>query len=206
MSGSTAIVIASSNPGKLRELRSLLPKKYALNMQSDFNVPPIEESGMSFIENAILKARNACRYTNKAALADDSGLEVDALNGKPGIHSARYAGPSASDEDNVMKLLEELEQVPREQRTARFHCAIAYLRHAKDPTPLICEGTWHGFIQQSPTGTGGFGYDPVFHVPTHHCSAAELDAETKNRLSHRGQALAKLLASLEQAAPHHPAA
>ena len=201
MSGSSAIVIASSNPGKLQEFVSLLPKEYSLKMQSDFNVPTIEESGESFIENAILKARNACHYTHIAALADDSGLEVDALNGKPGVYSARYAGLHTTDRANVEKLLQDLRHVPWQQRTARFHCAIAYLRHAEDPRPLICEGTWHGLIQESPSGSNGFGYDPVFYVPTHQCSAAELDAETKNRLSHRGQALTKLLAVLEQTTP-----
>ncbi len=167
-------------------------------MQTEFDVPPADENGLSFVENAILKARNACRHTDMGAIADDSGLEVDALDGRPGVYSARYAGADATDEQNVAKLLCALEQVPFEDRTARFHCVIAYLRRAQDPRPVVCEGTWHGFIQESPSGHNGFGYDPVFHVPTHGCSAAELDADTKNRLSHRGQALARLVAALDR--------
>lgn len=192
----TSIVIASSNPGKLKEFRSILPTNFTLKAQTEFGTPEIEESGKTFIENAILKARNASYFANLPAIADDSGLEVDALDGRPGVYSARYAGTEATDQDNVSKLLDELKHVPHEQRTARFRCVIAFMRHADDPRPLICEGTWQGFIQNEQTGHSGFGYDPVFYVPTHRCSAAELDAHVKNQLSHRGQALARLVAKL----------
>ena len=192
----SVIVIASSNKGKIKELNSLLPDKFILKAQSEFAIPQIEEIGKTFIENAILKARNASLFAKLPAIADDSGLEVDALSGKPGVYSARYAGPEATDQDNVDKLLDELKQVPYGQRTARFHCVVAFLRHADDPRPLICEGTWLGYIQTEPRGSNGFGYDPVFYVPTHKCTAAELDTKVKNQLSHRGQALAKLVEKL----------
>ncbi|MGC8732302.1 MAG: RdgB/HAM1 family non-canonical purine NTP pyrophosphatase, partial [Halothiobacillaceae bacterium] len=155
-----------------------------------------EETGLSFIENAILKARNAARHTGLAAIADDSGLEVDVLNGAPGIYSARYAGPGKGDAANNDKLLDALQGIPREARTARFQCVIAYLRHAEDPTPLVAQGTWEGRILEAPRGEHGFGYDPLFWVPTHECSSAELDAATKNALSHRGQAMRALLEQL----------
>lgn len=192
------IVLASSNPGKVREINQLLAG-LGLDVvpQTDFNVPEAEETGLSFVENAILKARNAARYTGHAAIADDSGIEVDALNGAPGIYSARYAGPGASDAANLEKLLADLTGVPEQNRGARFQCLMVYLRHAADPTPIICQGTWEGRILFAPAGRGGFGYDPVFFVPTHGCSSAELSAEVKNRLSHRGQALRKLVAALE---------
>ena len=192
-----AIVIASSNQGKIKEFRSLFPNNFILKAQSEFTTPQVEETGKTFVENAILKARNASLFANLPAIADDSGLEVDALNGRPGVNSARYAGPAASDQDNITKLLAELEGVPRPQRTAHFHCVIAFLRHADDPTPLICDGAWQGYIQTEPSGSYGFGYDPVFYVPTHKCTAAELDTEVKNQLSHRGQALAKLIQKLQ---------
>lgn len=192
----TEIVVASSNQGKIKEFRSLFPNNFILKAQSEFATPQIEEIGKTFVENAILKARNASLVANLPAIADDSGLEVDALNGRPGVHSARYAGLTANDQGNVAKLLDELEGVPHEQRTARFHCVIAFLRHADDPRPLICEGTWQGYIQTEPSGSNGFGYDPVFYVPTHKCSAAELDIEVKNQLSHRGQALTALVEKL----------
>ncbi len=193
------IVLASSNPGKVREINQLLA---GLNIevvpQSQFGVPDIEETGLSFIENALLKARNAAQHTGLPAIADDSGIEVDALNGAPGIYSARYAGVGASDQQNLDKLLEELKDVPQNLRSARFQCLMVYLRHAADPTPLICQGTWNGRILFEAQGINGFGYDPVFYVPTHDCSSAQLPPEVKNSLSHRGQALRKLLAALEQ--------
>jgi len=164
--------------------------------QSHYNVADAEETGLTFVENAILKARNAAQHTGLPALADDSGLEVDALHGAPGIYSARYAGPMASDAENLGKLLAMLKDVPEEKRGAHFQCVLVYLRHALDPTPLICQGAWEGRILTAPRGTSGFGYDPVFFVPSHACSAAELPAETKNVLSHRGQALRQLLAGL----------
>jgi XTP/dITP diphosphohydrolase len=195
------IVLASGNQGKLREFADLLAGSgIVICSQSGFGVPEAEENGLTFIENAIIKARNASRHTGLPALADDSGLEVDALNGAPGIHSARYAGPGGDNGPNVRKLLTALAGVPEGERTARFRCVIVYLRHAADPTPLICQGTWEGSILTEPRGSGGFGYDPVFLVPDHDCSAAELTPDTKNRLSHRGQALRSLLQAL--GSPH----
>jgi len=194
---SKTIVLASSNAGKVREFNQLLGDlQLEVVPQSQFNVADADETGLTFVENAILKARNAAQHTGLPALADDSGLEVDALHGAPGIYSARYAGPNASDTENLEKLLGMLKDVPGEKRGARFQCVLVYLRHALDPTPLICQGTWEGRILTAPRGTSGFGYDPVFFVPTHACSAAELPAETKNALSHRGQALRQLLTAL----------
>ena len=190
------VVLASGNPGKLRELQAILVKKdIHLVPQSDFKVSDVAETGLSFVENALIKARHACTETGLAAIADDSGIAVDALGGEPGIYSARYAGLSGPDTDvgNNAKLLSELDQVPESERTARFQCVIVYMRHEKDPMPLICEGTWEGRILFEEQGDNGFGYDPLFFVPTHGCSSAELDAEVKNSLSHRGQALRKLL-------------
>jgi XTP/dITP diphosphohydrolase len=160
-------------------------------------VPDAEETGLTFVENALLKARNAAAHTGLAAIADDSGIEVDALHGAPGIYSARYAGAGASDQANLEKLLAVLRDVPEAARTARFQCLLVYLRHADDPTPLICQGTWEGRILDAPRGENGFGYDPVFYVPTHDCTSAELPPEVKNALSHRGQALRKLVAALQ---------
>ncbi|MGE0370395.1 MAG: RdgB/HAM1 family non-canonical purine NTP pyrophosphatase [Gammaproteobacteria bacterium] len=191
------VVLASSNRGKLGEFSALLAGAgLGVVSQGELGVPDIEETGLSFVENAILKARNAAQHTGLAAIADDSGIEVDALNGAPGIYSSRYAGPGASDGDNVARLLRALAGVPAERRSARFRCLIVYLRHALDPTPLICQGTWEGRILFEPRGSNGFGYDPVFYVPTHDCASAELPPEVKNRLSHRGQAMALLLAAL----------
>jgi XTP/dITP diphosphohydrolase len=193
------IVLASSNPGKVREINQLLAGlSIEVVPQSQFGVPDIEETGLSFVENALLKARNAAQHTGLPAIADDSGIEVDALNGAPGIYSARYAGVGASDQQNLDKLLAELQDVPQNLRSARFQCLMVYLRHATDPTPLICQGTWNGRILFAAQGINGFGYDPVFYVPTHDCSSAELPPEVKNALSHRGQALRNLLAALEQ--------
>jgi len=191
------IVLASSNPGKVREINQLLAsQQIEVVPQSEFSVPEAEETGLTFVENAILKARNASRHSGLAAIADDSGIEVDALQGAPGIYSARYAGRGASDQDNLEKLLDALKDVPREQRTARFQCLMVYLHHAEDPTPIICQGTWEGSITLEPAGDNGFGYDPVFWVPSHGCTSAQLPPAEKNRLSHRGQALQKLLAAL----------
>lgn len=193
-----AIVLASNNAGKVREINQLLEGAgIRVVPQGDFGVPEADETGLSFVENAILKARNAAQHSGLPAIADDSGIEVDALHGAPGIHSARYAGPRASDADNVAKLLHALDSVPESERDARFQCVLVYLRHAADPTPLICQGTWEGRILRAPRGANGFGYDPVFFVPTHGCSAAELDSMVKNDLSHRGQALRRLRQLLE---------
>lgn len=189
------VVLASGNAGKLRELsRILLPLGLQLRSQSEFDVPEVAETGLSFVENAILKARAASAHTGLPAIADDSGLEVDALRGAPGIHSSRYSGEG--DEANNRKLLAALEGLPREQRGARFQCVIVYLRHAGDPTPVICQGTWEGYILDAPRGEEGFGYDPLFYVPDHDCSSAELPRELKNQLSHRAKACALLLEAL----------
>ena len=197
-------MLASSNPGKVREIHQLLAElDLDVEPQSVFGVDDAEETGLSFVENAILKARNAALHTGLPAIADDSGIEVDALNGAPGIYSARYAGVGADDQANLEKLLVGLANVEEARRTARFQCLMVYLRHAHDPTPLICQGTWEGRILFSPRGENGFGYDPVFYVPTHNCSSAELPPETKNALSHRGQALRKLLAALREAGIRH---
>ena len=182
-------VLASGNKGKLKEFGELLGEwQITLRPQSDFQVSDADETGLTFIENAILKARHAAQATGLPALADDSGLEVDALAGAPGIYSARYSGTHGDDAGHIDKLLNELKNVPDHQRTARFVCVLAALRHADDPRPLICEGVWEGTILQAPAGDGGFGYDPVFQVPDQGCSAAELPALVKNRLSHRGKA------------------
>jgi len=191
------IVLASNNPGKVRELNQLLAEQHIQVVpQAEHGVPEVDETGLSFVENAILKARNAALHSGLPAIADDSGIEVDALGGAPGIYSARYAGPGASDRANLERLLEDLRGIPEAERRARFQCLMVYMRHAEDPTPLICQGTWEGHILPEPRGENGFGYDPVFFVPEQGCSAAELPAEVKNRLSHRGQALRKLLAAL----------
>jgi XTP/dITP diphosphohydrolase len=187
------IVLATGNLGKVRELKAVLAN-FDLDImpQSAFNVPEAEETGLTFVENALLKARNAASHTGLPALADDSGLVVDALGGAPGIYSARYAGPGAGDRANIDKLLAKLRDVAAERRTARFVCALALLHHPADPTPLICQGSWEGIILTEPHGEGGFGYDPIFFVPTENRTAAELEPAIKNRLSHRGQALAQL--------------
>ena len=192
------VVLASGNQAKLRELRQMLTGTVELIPQRERGVEEIAETGLSFVENALIKARHACQQTGLPAIADDSGIEVDALAGAPGIYSARYAGVSgaAADKANNTRLLAELAGVPAAERSARFHCVIVYLRHAGDPVPLICQGCWEGSILFTGSGSNGFGYDPLFHVPTHQCSAAELPAEVKNTLSHRGQALARLLQCL----------
>jgi len=193
------IILASSNPGKVREINQLLADlDLQVKPQSEFGVADAEETGLTFVENAILKARNAARHTGLPAIADDSGIEVDALNGAPGIYSARYAGIGAGDRANLEKLLADLEDIPEAQRTARFQCLMVSLQHADDPTPLICQGTWEGRILFEPQGDNGFGYDPVFYVPTHDCASAELAPAIKNSLSHRGQALRQLVSILER--------
>jgi XTP/dITP diphosphohydrolase len=188
------IVLASGNQGKLREFAQLLaPLNIDIVTQSELDVIEADETGLSFVENAILKARNACDQTGLPAIADDSGIEVDALRGAPGIYSSRYAGLDASDEDNVQALLKALDGAPDGERSARFQCVLVFMRHAEDPTPLICQGTWHGQIMSEPAGEGGFGYDPVFFVPETDCSAAELSAQQKHAISHRGQAMRRFI-------------
>ena len=190
------IVLASSNVGKIREIQALLAA-HPIVAQSEFNVLDAEETGSTFVENAILKARNAALHCRLPAIADDSGLVVDALNGAPGVISARYAGIGASDRDNVDKLLRELDGVPDAQRTARFICVVVFMTDAQDPCPVIAQGVWEGRILDHTVGENGFGYDPVFLVPSHDCTSAQLPADVKNSLSHRGQALKTLTALIK---------
>lgn len=187
----TSIVLASNNPGKIREIQAILQNDKILP-QSEFSVPEVEETGLSFVENAIIKARNAAKHSKLPAIADDSGLVVDALNGAPGIISARYAGTRASDKANLNKVLREMQNVPPEHRTARFICVMAYMQHASDPTPLIAYGAWEGRILSQAIGQNGFGYDPIFWVEEYQCSSAELSPEQKNSISHRWRALQTL--------------
>ena len=194
------LVLASGNAGKLAELRELLGDRFTLHAQSEFGVGDADETGLSFIENAILKARHAARATGLPALGDDSGLCVDALHGAPGLYSARYAGTHGDSDANIDKLLREIDGIEDPARTARFVCVLALVRHADDPMPLVTEGRWEGRVLRARRGGNGFGYDPVFFSPLHGCSAAELPADVKNRDSHRGQALAALRERL-QAAP-----
>lgn len=191
------VVLATGNAGKVRELASLL-NDFGLDVvaQTELNVESVEETGLTFIENAILKARHAAQVTGLPALADDSGLAVDVLGGAPGIYSARFAGEDATDQQNLEKLLEELQDVPDGKRQAQFHCVLVYMRHADDPTPLVCHGSWPGVIARAPAGEGGFGYDPIFFVPSQGKTAAELTREEKSAISHRGQALKLLLEAL----------
>lgn len=192
----TRIVLASGNQGKLREFSAMFTEHFTdagveLIPQTELGVSDADETGLSFVENAIIKARHACEVTGLSALADDSGIEVDALKGAPGIYSARYSNDG--DQGNNDKLLRELADVPTEQRTARFQCVLVYMRHAKDPTPQVFQGSWEGSILTAPSGSEGFGYDPLFYVPSEHCSAADLSKEQKNKISHRGQAIQQLL-------------
>lgn len=187
------LVLASANPGKLRELRRILEDLgYDLHAQSEFGVSEAAETGTTFVENAIIKARHAAAHTGLPALADDSGIEVDALDGAPGVYSARFAGSDADDAANNALLVEKLREVPADARSARYRAVIVLMRHAADPSPLICEGSWEGMIQLQPAGDGGFGYDPYFYLPELGCTSAQLSADEKNRRSHRGQALAEL--------------
>ena len=191
------VVLASANPGKLRELQALLAGSgIEIVAQTDLGIEPVAETGLTFLENALLKARHAAARCGLAAIADDSGLEVDALDGRPGVRSARYAGPEASDADNIARLLADLALVAPEKRTARFRCVLVLVRSASDPAPLICEGVWEGCIKDSPTGANGFGYDPLFLVGDLGLTAAQLSPDLKNRLSHRGQALRRLVAAI----------
>ncbi len=188
------IVLASGNPGKLHEMRALLSDLAAEVLpQSQFQVPEAAETGLTFVENAILKARNAAKHTGLPAIADDSGIAVAALGGAPGIYSARYAGEGATDEDNLQKLLADTAELPEEKRAAAFHCVVVFLKRADDPTPLIAQGIWTGELLTAPRGKNGFGYDPIFWVPDYACASAELAPEIKNAISHRAQALGQLV-------------
>jgi XTP/dITP diphosphohydrolase len=197
------IVLASQNSGKIAEFQQILAsQQLRIVPQDECHVPEAAETGLSFIENAILKARNACEHSGLPAIADDSGLCVDYLQGAPGIYSARYAdqnvnGSNANFSANIEKLLKNLHEVPEEKRQAHFYCVIAFLRHAKDPEPLICQGRWTGRILNTPAGEHGFGYDPIFYVPTHACSAAELSQKIKNQISHRALALTQFIQAIK---------
>ncbi|MCP3868775.1 MAG: RdgB/HAM1 family non-canonical purine NTP pyrophosphatase [Gammaproteobacteria bacterium] len=196
---SERIVLASNNAGKVREINQLLTnKEIRVIPQREFEVPEVEETGLTFVENAIIKARNAALHSGLPAIADDSGIEVDALKGDPGIYSARFAGPGSSDEDNNQHLLKLMRSVPREERSARFQCVMVFMRHEKDPTPVICQGTWEGSLLTKPRGDRGFGYDPLFLLAEQGCTSAQLPSDQKNRLSHRGQALRQLLSILSK--------
>lgn len=199
ISSNLNLVLASGNQGKLAEFSQLLaPLGWQVQPQSNFNLPEAEETGLTFVENALIKARHAAKLTGLPALADDSGLEVDALKGAPGIYSARYAGTSATDVENNSLLLENLAGVAAEKRTARFWCVLAFLRWAEDPTPVIVQASWEGQILEASSGSGGFGYDPIFYVPSQQLTAAELSPEIKNQLSHRGKASQLLLTALQE--------
>ncbi|GLT17139.1 non-canonical purine NTP pyrophosphatase [Vibrio zhanjiangensis] len=191
------IVLATGNQGKVREMTDLIADfGFDVVAQSEFNVSEVAETGTTFIENAIIKARHAAKETGLPAIADDSGLEVDCLYGEPGVYSARYAGENATDRQNIDKLLAAMQNVPKAQRSARFHCVLVMMRHELDPTPIVCHGTWEGQILTEVRGQNGFGYDPVFFVPEENCASAELDPQRKKQLSHRGQALQKLFKQL----------
>ena len=193
----TKVVLASGNPGKLRELGVMLSGLgIEVLPQAQFRVPDVEETGLSFLENALIKARNAAAHTGMPAIADDSGIEVDVLGGAPGIYSARFAGAGATDEENLQLLIDRVREKDIERPTARFQCVITYLRSPEDAAPVIARGTWHGYIVTRPRGSNGFGYDPVFFVPEHGCTSAELPPEVKNRISHRGRAMQSLLEQL----------
>ncbi|MDY7116131.1 RdgB/HAM1 family non-canonical purine NTP pyrophosphatase [Halomonas sp. SSL-5] len=204
MTTTASLVLASGNPGKLREFEQLLgPLGLHIRPQSDFAVSEVVETGLTFVENALLKAREASRVSGLPALADDSGLEVDALDGAPGIYSARYAGEPKSDERNNARLLEALGEVPEGARSARYWCVLVHLRHPEDPVPRIVQCSWEGEILAHPRGEGGFGYDPLFWLPDQGMSVAELPAAEKNRLSHRGRALQALVEQFRQADGSH---
>jgi len=192
-------VLATGNQGKVKEMSELL-NSFSIEVlpQSQFNVPDVPETGTTFVENAIIKARHAAKITGLPAIADDSGLEVDFLNGQPGIYSSRFSGENATDQENIDKLLNKLEGITTEQRKARFQCVLVYMRHALDPTPIICQGTWDGSITETQDGTNGFGYDPIFWVESEKSTSAQLNKQRKAELSHRGRALTQLVALLQK--------
>lgn len=190
------IVLASGNQGKIREIQAMLAG-HPIVPQSEFNIEEVEETGKTFVENAILKARNAALHSRLPAIADDSGLVVDALNGAPGVISARYAGEGASDEDNLLKLVTALKAMEKQDFTARFICVLVFMEHAEDPYPVIAQGAWEGRIVLDAAGENGFGYDPVFWLDKFNCTSAQLSSEKKNELSHRGKALRSLVEQLK---------
>lgn len=192
------LVLATGNQGKVKEMADLLSDfGFEVEAQSAYQVSEVAETGTTFIENAIIKARHAAKQTGLPAIADDSGLEVDYLKGAPGIYSARYSGEEATDESNIEKLLNNMQGVPQKERTARFHCVLVLIRHADDPTPIVCHGKWEGEILTERSGSNGFGYDPIFWVPEAGCASAELEPSQKKQLSHRSKALQKLFTALK---------
>lgn len=199
MKSSNIIVLASGNKKKLNELSEILkPFNMNLKPQSEYQVEDAIEDGLTFVENAIIKARHACTITGLPSISDDSGIEVDYLKGKPGIYSARFAGENATDQNNLDKLLIELKGIPKQQRTARYQCIIVYMTHAEDPTPIICQGSWEGVILESEAGVGGFGYDPIFYCPQANKTAAQMSADEKSAISHRGKALKDFAATYQK--------
>lgn len=193
------VILASNNQKKLGELSSLLNDLgLELIKQGALNIPEADETGTTFIENSIIKAKHACELSGLPAIADDSGLVVDALSGEPGVYSSRYAGNDASDEDNLAKVIQQLKQLNQQESSARFHCVISYMRNHQDPAPIICHGVWEGVIRIQRQGDKGFGYDPIFWLPEHHCTAAQMEQALKNQLSHRGQAMMQLITQLKQ--------
>ncbi|SFV76225.1 Nucleoside 5-triphosphatase RdgB (dHAPTP, dITP, XTP-specific) [hydrothermal vent metagenome] len=191
------IILASNNNGKIKEFNAMLDGIYQVISMAEMNVEEVPETGLTFVENALIKARNASEQSGLPALADDSGIVIDALNGEPGIYSARYAGTHGDDEENTQKILDEMSEVSDEKRTGRFWCAIVFIEYANDPTPIIIQRGWEGEILREKVGENGFGYDPIFYVPTHGCASAELPPEEKNKISHRGKALQALLKALK---------
>jgi XTP/dITP diphosphohydrolase len=195
---SKKIVLATGNKGKVKELAAmLLDLGIEVLPQSGFDVTEVPETGSTFVENAIIKARHAAKHTGLPAIADDSGLAVDALGGQPGVYSARYSGDQATDQSNITKLLGAMADVPNDKRQAKFLCVLVYMRHADDPSPIICQGEWCGEIMTEQQGDNGFGYDPIFWVNQQNSSSAQLSPQQKNALSHRGKALKLLLAQLQ---------
>ncbi len=193
------IVLATNNLNKVREINELFQESiYKIIPQSEFKVTEVEETGKTFTENALIKARNAAKYTDLPVIADDSGIEVDALDGRPGIFSARYSGIGATDKDNLTKLIKDINHIDRKNCQAKFICAMVYIAYENDPNPIIVEGIWKGYVITKPRGVNGFGYDPIFYVPEYECTSAELDRKKKNQLSHRGQAIRKLTKKLNE--------
>ncbi|KEY90858.1 nucleoside 5-triphosphatase [Candidatus Photodesmus blepharus] len=191
------IILATKNKNKVCEIVDfLIDFGFNITTQNDCNISKVEETGTTFVENAIIKARHASKETGYPAISDDSGLEVDYLQGEPGIHSARYAGVNASDEQNLNKLLKKMQRASEKQRAARFHCVLVLIRHTNDPVPLICHGKWEGRISKEAHGKNGFGYDPIFFIPEEQCTSAELETNRKQQLSHRAKALKKLFMAL----------
>ena len=195
---SQKIVLATGNKGKLREITQMLAgESFEILPQSNFNVREVAETGTTFVENAIIKARHAAKISGLPAIADDSGIEVDALNGAPGVYSARYAGSNATDQDNLDKLLENIDSIDDPLRSARYQCVLVLMRHADDSMPIICQGTWEGSLIRNEIGENGFGYDPIFWLEERQCTSAQLAPEIKDQLSHRGIALQKLVEKLK---------